>query len=71
MADVLVVDGPGREVISTPDANDTRMQQVFYANGKLWASLDTAINPDGGEQRAGIAWYILNPHSQKIMKQGK
>src|SRR4029077_15738298 len=44
------------EVISRPDSNDTRMQQVTYANGKLWGALDTALNPDGGLQRAGIAW---------------
>jgi hypothetical protein len=49
------------EVVSRPDSNDTRMQQVMYANGKLWGSLDTAINPDGGAQRAGIAWYIVKP----------
>ena len=39
------------------------MQQVMYANGKLWGALDTAINPDGGAQRAGIAWYIVKPSS--------
>ena len=36
------------EVVSRPDSNDTRMQQVMYANGKLWGALDTALNPDGG-----------------------
>jgi hypothetical protein len=49
------------EVISRPDSNDTRMQQVMYANGRLWGALDTALNPDGGAQRAGIAWYIVKP----------
>jgi hypothetical protein len=49
------------EVISSPDSNDTRMQQVMYANGKLWGALDTALNPDGGAQRAGIAWFIVKP----------
>ena len=58
------------EVISTPDSNDTRMQQVMYANGKLRGALDTALNPDGGPQRAGIAWYIINPSSGKLAKQG-
>jgi hypothetical protein len=58
------------EVISTPDSNDTRMQQVMYANGKLWAALDTALNPDGGAQRAGIAWFIINPISPKLVMQG-
>jgi len=58
------------EVISRPDSNDTRMQQVMYANGKLWGALDTALNPDGGPQRAGIAWYIVNPTSGKVDLQG-
>jgi hypothetical protein len=58
------------EVISTPDSNDTRMQQVMYANGKLWGALDTALNPDGGGQRAGIAWFIVNPNSSKVVLQG-
>jgi hypothetical protein len=58
------------EVVSRPDSNDTRMQQVTYANGKLWGSLDTALNPDGGGQRAGIAWYIVNPDANKVVLQG-
>ena len=66
----LLVGAPGSEVISTPDANDTRMQQVTYANGKLWGSLDTALNPDGGAQRAGIAWFIINPSAGKVDNQG-
>src|SRR6266511_2896641 len=63
--------GPAHdEVISRPDSNDTRMQQVMYANGKLWGALDTALNPDGGPQRAGIAWYIVNPAVGSIVKEG-
>jgi len=58
------------EVISTPDSNDTRMQQVTFVNGKLWGALDTAINPDGGPQRAGIAWYVIKPSSAKVAMQG-
>jgi len=37
------------------------MQQVTFANGKLWGALDTALNPGGGAQRAGVAWYIVKP----------
>ena len=66
----LLVGAPDSEVISRPDSNDTRMQQVMWANGKLWGALDTALNPDGGPQRAGIAWYIINPNAGKIVKQG-
>jgi hypothetical protein len=58
------------EVISRPDSNDSRMQQVMYANGRLWGALDTALNPDGGPQRAGIAWYIVKPDSGKVLSQG-
>ena len=58
------------EVISTPDSNDTRMQQVMYANGKLWGALDTAVNPDGGPQRAGIAYFVVNPNAGTVVVQG-
>ena len=58
------------ELISRPDSNDSRMQQVAFANGKLWGALDTALNPDGGAPRAGIAWYVLNPSSGQQLLQG-
>jgi hypothetical protein len=48
------------EVIPRLDSNDTRMQQVMYANGRLWGALDTALTI-GGTNRAGIAWYIIKP----------
>jgi hypothetical protein len=60
----------GSEVVQRPDSNDTRMQQVMFANGKLWGALDTALNPDGGAQRAGIAWYIVNPAAGKLVMSG-
>jgi hypothetical protein len=60
----------GPEVVSRPDSNDTRMQQVDYANGKLWGALDTALNPDGAAQRAGIAWYVVNPNAGKLVSSG-
>jgi hypothetical protein len=57
------------EVISRPDSHDTRMQQVMYANGKLWGALDTAVTV-GGANRAGIAWYILNATAGTVTKGG-
>jgi hypothetical protein len=48
------------EVISSPDGSDTRMQQVMYANGKLWGAWGTALTV-GGSNRAGIEWAIANP----------
>jgi hypothetical protein len=48
------------EVESHLDSNDTRMQQVVFANGKLWGALDTALTLDNAN-KAGIAWYIVKP----------
>lgn len=59
----------GAEVISRPDSNDTRMQQVMYANGKLWGALDSAVTVSGSN-RAGIEWFIVNPTSGKLTMQG-
>ncbi|NUS37402.1 MAG: hypothetical protein HOQ02_00045 [Lysobacter sp.] len=42
------------------DVNDSRMQQVVYANGKLWGALDTDAIVDG-THRASVAWYIIQP----------
>jgi hypothetical protein len=52
------------------NSNDSRMQQVTYANGKVWGALDTAVNV-GSQDRAGIAFYVLNPNSKKIVIQGQ
>jgi hypothetical protein len=52
------------------NSNDSRMQQVTYANGKVWGALDTAVNV-GGQDRAGIAYYVLNPNSKKLFVQGQ
>jgi hypothetical protein len=48
------------EVISHLDSNDTRMQQVSFANGKLWGALDTALTINS-QNKAGVAWYIVKP----------
>jgi hypothetical protein len=48
------------EVISRLDSNDTRMQQVMFANGKVWGALDTAVTL-GATNQAGVAWYIVKP----------
>ncbi len=62
--------GPTGEVVSRPDSNDTRMQQVTWANGKLWGALDTTVNPDLGPARAGIEYFVVNPNAGKIDNQG-
>jgi hypothetical protein len=48
------------EVLSHLDSNDTRMQQVVFANGKLWGALDTALTLNG-VNKAGIEWFIVKP----------
>jgi hypothetical protein len=60
------------EHVAKPDANDTRMQQVTYANGKLWGALDTelAFDNNSAHNRAGIAWFVVNPSAGMVMKQG-
>lgn len=52
------------------NANDSRMQQVSYANGTVWGALDTAVNV-GGQDRAGVAFYVINPNSRKLSLQGQ
>src|SRR5260370_18754498 len=42
------------------DSNDTRMQQVVFAAGKLCAALDTAVN-SSANTRAGVEWFVVNP----------
>src|SRR5437867_3576760 len=52
------------------DSNDTRMQQVLFAEGKLWGALDTAVN-SSANTRAGIEWFVVNPSgSGSIVNQG-
>jgi hypothetical protein len=64
------------EVESTPDSLDSRMQQTWYVDGMLWGASGTAVNV-GGEIKAGIAWFAVEPKINgadkvqgKIKKQG-
>jgi hypothetical protein len=52
------------EVESSLDSNDTRMQQVVYAGGKLYGALDTALTVEG-DNLAGIEWFIVSPAATK------
>lgn len=67
--------GPFHEVESHLDSNDSRMQQVVFANGKLWGAVDTALTLNG-VNKAGIAWFIVKPEvsdagvSGTVAKQG-
>ena len=46
------------------------MGQVTYANGKLWGALNTAVLVDG-QNRVGIAYYVINPHAMTLDLQGQ
>src|SRR5215213_9937360 len=48
------------EVLSHPDAGDTRMQQVVYTRGTLTGSLNTGVRV-GGELKAGVEWFMTRP----------
>ena len=43
------------------DTNDTRMQQVMFANGLLFGALDTGLRIKG-HTLAGIEWFAARPH---------
>ena len=40
------------------NANDSRMNQVVFADDALWAGVNTIVNPG---PRDGIAWFIVHP----------
>ena len=52
------------------DSSDSRMQQVYFANGKLWSALDTGLVFDDGSFGNGIAYFVINPGSDKVKQQG-
>jgi len=54
------------DVLNELTAGDVRMQQVIYANGKLWGSLNTSVSADSGTL-IGIAWFNITP----LLEDGK
>jgi hypothetical protein len=50
--------------------NDSRMQQVSYANGKLWGTLDTDVLLGDGSHGSGVAYFAINPSSGNIAANG-
>jgi hypothetical protein len=50
--------------------NDSRMQQVSYANGKLWGTLDTDVLLADGSHGSGINYFVINPHSGGLFANG-
>jgi hypothetical protein len=42
-------------------ADDDRMNQVVYAGGHLWSSLNTAVQTPHGLTLPGLAWFVTTP----------
>jgi hypothetical protein len=43
------------------ESNDDRMNQVVYANGKLWSGVNTAVKTSNRPTTAGIAYFVVTP----------
>jgi hypothetical protein len=56
----FVSGGPFPGALGILDSNDTRMQQVYYANGKVWGALDTAVTVNG-TNKAAVEWFVVKP----------
>lgn len=50
--------------------NDSRMQQVSYANGKLWGTLDTDVLLGDGSHGSGVNYFAINPGSRSVAING-
>ncbi|MDQ1752746.1 MAG: hypothetical protein QOE71_3802 [Pseudonocardiales bacterium] len=46
---------------NTIQSNDDRMQQVVYAGGKVYSTLNTGLGTNGKANRAGAAWFQVTP----------
>lgn len=72
-APILIgVADPFTEVISPLDGDDSRMTQVYFADGKVWGSLGTGISFDGKTFGSdGVAYFIIRPKSTETSLSGK
>jgi hypothetical protein len=60
------------ETIGRLNANDSRLQQVMFANGKLWGALGTGISTDNGATtHAGITYFVFIPQGTGASLKGK
>jgi hypothetical protein len=53
--------GPFNDHEELTDANDDRMNQVVFADGKLFGALDTVVKTRNGPATAGVAWFAVVP----------
>jgi hypothetical protein len=52
------------------NSNEDRLQQVVYANGKLWSAINTAVKQPNGAVVTGIGWFVVNPSTNSVSNQG-
>ena len=57
------------EVLASLDSGDTRMQQVWYADGKLFGALNTGVKINDDSQ-AGIEWFVVDPAAGQVVNTG-
>jgi hypothetical protein len=57
------------ETLALLDSGDTRMQQVLYADGRLWGALNTGVEVDD-ETRAGVLWVKVKPSIKRGVLRG-
>jgi hypothetical protein len=62
--------GPSPGEVEGPlDSLDSRMQQTWFANGRLYGAFGTIANV-AGNIKAAIAWVVVDPFSPRITSQG-
>jgi hypothetical protein len=64
LADLIFAGAFGRasrEHLPLIASNDDRMQQVTWAAGRLWSSLNTVVKPATGTAVVGAAWFAVEP----------
>lgn len=50
-----------KEKLEFLDGNDDRMQQVMFANGKVWSALTTVVKTPNRPAANGIAYFVVSP----------
>jgi len=60
---------PVTEVEGPLDSNDSRMQQTWFAGGKLYGALDTVARVTG-KIKAATAFFVVDPATAAIASQG-
>jgi len=50
---------PDTNPLSRLNANDSRMNQVTFANGKLFGAVNTVVKSRGQPDRVGIAYFVV------------